>query len=320
MPAETRTSGVNYDPQAVDPADLSTAHLKFDVSAEVAGNLIDLVGPLAVCGSGCRKQIIRFVGSDDFEADVLIIRFAKFGRTQISDTVGFDWLVRMEDDYPLRGRLMGVRDGEQPTYPAAVHLGGRMVITVQFDEGEPFNLRSRLEPVLVGITRAWPPYGMRLSLSNGPIPYYREADLEDPEAPAFLAVTANEIQLGSEPYSLLSVAPEPQSIELLETPEAGPGNQTAVRLQWSDTSDLVLDEPPVSLYHVYRTSTPQDLDTWQLVGEVPASKTSYVDRIDQAETETYYLVTHAAELPFGYRLEGLFRQPVVLRMPAEAAV
>lgn len=314
MPAEMRTSGVNYDPRDVRPDDLSTAHLRFDVSARVGDAEVDLMGPLSVCGSGCRKQSLQLISDVNVEAEVVIVRFAKFGRSEIPGVGEFEWLVTMEDGFPLTGKLVAL-PGPNATaaYPASLHLGGRMVITVGFDGVEPFNLRSRVEPVLAGITPGWPPYDMRLTLTNGPIAYYREEEIDDPAAEGFLAVTSNEVQLGPEPYPLFSAPPRIESATLIADEPADAAESEpheGVRLTWSDSAAAVTSEPPATHYHLYRSVTADDLDSWERIAELPASQTTYTDL--GAPRGAQYLVTHAAELPFGYRLEGLFQDPVAV--------
>lgn len=312
---EQRTDGVNYDPQLPftstresDDAgsSISSAPMHFSVSAELAGEALDLIGPMAVCGSGCRKtRLTRNAEASDATADVAIVRFAKYGTTHLPDGSLMTWLIVMEDGDTLSGP-MRVPAAEPSSnrladYPGELQLGGRMVITAQIGENPPFRLRSRTEPLLAGLVPGWPPYGMRLDLDNGPIDYFLEEALEDESAEPLIRVTANRVLLGTAPHPILSRAPE-----ITKTSRSDTG---AIQLTWTATAEERETEPPITAYHVYRNLEPDNLASWELVAALPSTQTSWEDSETTTSQSPTYLLVHAAECPFGYKLEGALGTP-----------
>ncbi len=305
QPHEQRTAGVNYEPYGVVRAgstDVSSAPMRFSVSALVGSMTVDLIAPMATCGSGCRKTL-GMPTAESLDSEVVIVRFAKFGEAALSDGTPLRWLVVMEDGDTLKGPLrVPLEDGLGEQYPGRLELGGRMVMTVQVGDNDPVRLRSRNEPVLAGDVAGWPPYGMALSLTNGPIDYFIEEQLDDPDASPFLSVTSNEVLLGTEPHAILGRAPE------IVTASRG---EQGVALSWTDTAGEIATTPPITGYHVYRNATPGHVGGWTLAGAVDAATTSWVDA-DAPDAAVEYLLVHVARCPFGYDLEGLLGAPVLI--------
>jgi hypothetical protein len=305
---ELRTSGINYDPSQVNPGDLSTATLKFEATASILGQTIDIKS--VACGSGCRKMMPLISvppsggqggsgvtgGTGENVYNVYIVRFAKSGQVD-QGGFAFDWLVRMEDCDGLEGALRVPANGQgQPVYPGHLSLSGRMVVSVRFQgTTEVMNLRSRKKPVLEGTVPNWPPYGMVLSLTNGPIPYFDERQIDDPAAQPVLLITSNTVTLGATESWFQKHAPEILSAEPVASGAGG------LRLTWESTAGLT--ECAVGAYHVYRNPSPGHLDTWVLAASVPADQTSFVDTAYDG-TPTEYSVVHATTFAFGFEYEG----------------
>ena len=315
-PHESTTKGVNYAPTSQTA--VSSAPMRFRVEATVMGQRIDLVGPMAVCGSGCRRLDFRAIdaGSEDghmqlqtlgvdtgVASDVVIVRFAKFGEARLPDNTLIRWLVVMEDGDTLQGPMIApTLSNGTVDFPGHLRLGGRMVVTVQVGETEPMRLRSRTEPVLSGDIAGWPPYGASLRLENGPIEYFLEDDVENAQANPVVQVTANTVVLGTQPHPILSRAPE------IIRAERGPGG---VELQWTSTADEIETTPPITAYHVYRNATPHDVAGYELAEVVAAPSTTWTDTQPPSGAVSY-LVVHAARCPFNYDLEGLLGNPALV--------
>jgi hypothetical protein len=312
-PYEERTVGVNYDPHLPSTIDLtgredqesvSSAPMHFAVSAEVGGSQVEMIAPMATCGSGCRRQMLVALGDEEgIGADVIIVRFAKFGRTELPDGSWMTWLIVMEDGDTLSGPLRlpaQNRESSKADYPGRLSLGGRMLITVRIGNNSELRLRSRTEPVLSGAVAGWPPYGMQLELENGPIEYFTEDTIDDNGAEPLVRVTENRVLLGTVPHPILSRTPE--------ITEATRNAHGGASVTWTDTATEFETDPPITAYHVYRNADPGNVMGWELAARLPVSQTSWDD--DPTFTqETEYLLVHVARCPFDYDLEGLLGQP-----------
>lgn len=345
-----RTSGINYPTPPArevsandgfrhrsferheDP-DTSSLHLEFDVQASVGGKDVQLFSPEGTCGSQCRTRGgAEAVGAELQRVDV--VRFAKEGRSDFSPGgvrgllfgalrffrrvsgsrtagAGFKWLVTMQDGYTLGGTLTPGDDAR-----LRLEMAGRMIITYQPDfSSEPERLASRKAPVLAGPVDQWPPRGATLQLTNGPIEYYREADVDDESASPVLVVTSNRIHFGQQQVSLLTVLPEiTAAIPLAPSGEPWTaGTISGLRLEWTDTRSLVdPTEPPVAFYHVYRRLEDDDLNGWMLFKVLPADRTTWIDETFDGTTGAFYLVLHAASYEFDYHYEGSFGAPTLV--------
>lgn len=347
------SSGINYDPRPSRRLDVtahrledqpesdrdeepSTLHLELNAEATFNGKDVPLFSPEATCGSGCRVKKSRLESAAPPPAEVEILRFAKQGRTDFSPPgigrvafavlrifrklfrspvsgAGFNWLVTMQDGYPLTGTLSPL---SEPQGASRLQLGGRMVITFQADlTARPERLVSRKEPILSGIAHEWPPRLAELKLINPPIEYYRELDVDDSAAEPVLSIHSNTIRFGTKEVTLLKVSPEitsamplsPSGDRWIEGPVAG------LKLEWTDTRDLVqASEPPVAFYHIYRRLERDDLNGWLLVKSLRANVSTWVDQSFSGTTAAAYAVLHAADYPFGYRYESLIGTPVVV--------
>lgn len=312
--------GINYDPSGITghPDFVSTAQLRFEATAEVGGGVARLIGDGgsvargSACGGPCNVHVqhhhlnCRFDtapdGTQTATCDVEIIRFAQSGRTE--SPIGFDWLVVMDEaDGLLSGTLTTtVGPDGRLVFPAEIVLGGeKMVVTLEPDGAAPVRLRSRETPVLRGMAPAWPPHGLVLELANGPIPYYLEGELDDPAAQPVMSITSNTVSLEPGKSAFLSIRPQIQAAE----PDAAGG----VALRWTDSAAETGD-PAIVAYYVYRNLRPGVLEGWERIAVVPATRTSYVD--SGGSSSAAYLVTHAAQYPFGYLYEGLPGQPVTV--------
>jgi hypothetical protein len=320
-----QTHGVNYEfaDLRMHPGYVSSAHLSFTAQATVlaAGQEIPVVlesapaaeksgstcsGPCNTASStaGPRAHDYLSCSKLDGEAfcDIRVLRFAQFGR--VESPVAFDWLVTMVDDEGLiRGKMHAKLDDRGLlVYPASVELGGHMVVTVQIDGQEgPIRLRSRKEPIFRGKVPGWPPFGTELELENPPIEYFREDELDKPDAVPFMKVTANTVRLGTQRSDFFFTRPAIQTLV--------PVKSGGYRITWTDTASRLTDQKIVS-YRVYRNLHPGNLEGWQQIAEVPVGTTSFVDRDAPADARVEYVVSHVAEYPFGYKYEGIFNPPV----------
>ncbi|MEM7052748.1 MAG: hypothetical protein AAF604_23995 [Acidobacteriota bacterium] len=315
-----QTHGVNYEfvGHHHHPDFLSSAPLQFQATAQVAGQSVSLISdPGSVlagstCSGPCNVQPTTnellncslntgLTGTTSVVCNVQIMRFAQYGR--VEGPMSFNWLVVMvEDDALLAGELRTTLGQKGLDYPAEIELGGRMVVTVQPDGLPPVRLLSRREPIFTGMVAGWPPHGLNLELSNPPIEYYLEGEIDDATASPFMVVTANTVQLGHETSSFMGSRPT------ITRAERAKG---AVVVEWTSTEGTVQGPQP-SHYKLYRNAAGGELTAWVHVADVPIAETSFVDAGAPAKGPLQYVVSHAAEYPFGYEYEGIFNDPVTV--------
>jgi len=263
--------------------------------------------------------------ADQLVADVFIVRFAKYGRVDADPGPGFDFLVRMAECDGLGGYMTvpkGV-DG-QPEYPGHLRLSGSMIITLQVD-GIPslVTLRSRSSSVLEGSVAGWPPYNAVLTLSNGPIEYFYEQEVGDPQAEVVLRVFGNTVTIGSEPSVFQSGKPQITNTGVRNAQGGAwlPGDAVGgAAIGWTDSS-AGASECPIDSFHIYRNPTPNLLSGWVLAGTVPGSQHAFFDQVYDGTRAVEYIVVHATQFPFGYHYEGSSYGPparveAVLQLPA----
>lgn len=275
------------------------------------------------CGSGCRKgqsQEMRDerTGQRRRRYHLQIVRFAPYGRIPIAGAAGIDWLIVMEDGAGLRGELEVELDPDgEEIYPGRLRLGGKMQIFLQVPLLGQIEIVSDDEPVLTGQAPGWPPWGMEISLANGPIRYYRKGAEGRVRGAPVLEVVANTSTLASEPSRFLSVTPRIVSAAPVDA-EGRPavGRPAAgVMITWQDTRPLV--DVDLSGYRVYRNDDIGDLAGWRLVGSVASDQTSFLDRGLHLDRDVEYLIVHTTTLlPFDYEYEGTFGAPHALRARA----
>ncbi len=192
----------------------SSLHLGINITADFDGEEIEMGVAPGTCGSGCRALVApSLLAGADGDAEVEILRFAKHGRAVFkprglkglgiqmanfmrriranvtnrpNDPIGATWLVSMEDGFPLTGAVSRTVLNSSPT-PGRLKLGGRMVITLQTDrDSAPRRLKSKKEPILEGAVQSWPPKLAQLALTNAPIEYFDEREVDIPDAKPFL--------------------------------------------------------------------------------------------------------------------------------------
>ena len=219
----------------------------------------------------------------------------------------------MEDGHGLKGKVVLPPAG-QMHLPPRMHLAGNMFIDIQVDGEEKIRLRSRKEAAQSGDVTGWPPYTMQIELENGPIEYYHEKDLNDPNAEPVLVVTSNTVTFGDREALGLAVKPEILSADIVEASGAAwqSGPIGGVALTWTDTSPIVdPDGPPVHSYHVYRNFTPNDLAGWKKIASVPREKQEYLDTGFKGG-KAAYLVLQTVQYAFEYHYEGHFGIPTIV--------
>lgn len=316
-------TGTIHDVSAATDTSVSTLHLEMRLKAEIGGHIVDLISPMANCGSACRKNaanavdIVRF--AKDGSLDRGFLPFASSLRAFFRDfrlaSPRMDWLVTMQQGAFMVGAVSF--DTLASGQPAQLTLHGRMLVQVQLSAGAPpVRLLSRAEPHFAGMVKEWPPRGAELALTNGPIEYFNEDDVERPNAEPVLKILSNNFVFGTESVSLLAMRPEITRLHYVDKDrqswvQGKPIGGAA--LSWTDTRSLVSpSDPPVRYYHVYRKFDGDDLNGWILVRALPADITSWVDNAATGDTAVEYIVLHAAEYPFGHRYESLMGRCVAL--------
>jgi hypothetical protein len=357
---ERRTSGVGHDPRTTPPEALSTAALRFDLTADF-GPALGLGGGGSFvevdrhCPSCCRCVVSRdspIAGGHGLELgaggspaaggegggqggdpeilyDVVVMRFAKFGQGA-GGHPGIEWLIQMEDGEGLRGRMAVPSDPQgKPVFPGRIRLGGKMIITVEVPGLAPMRLRSRKEPIFEAPVPAWPPYGMELRLTNPPVPYFHEADLDDPMAEPMVTIRENTIALMQQPDPFFAIKPRIARTQVLD-PDGVPwqsGPIGGLGIEWgaeSEAAEVSSTCAAADSYHVYRNAKPGDLRGWELIGKVPIGggagdgdgggvlRRRFFDQDYDGRSKVEYVVMHAARFPFDYAFEGLYETPTVV--------
>lgn len=326
---EQLVQGINFDPRrrTTHPDFLSTTSLNFELEGDVLGQTLQLKGDElsiklgSTCSGPCnRREHIPLNCNISLQEDkkiaccgIRVVRFAQFG--YIEQPIKMEWLVVMEKGGELDGTLSTTVDEEDNlNYPGKVELVSGMTIFFRMEgNSEIFKLRSRRKPILKGIASNWPPYNMELRLSNGPIKYYREEELDNPKATPVLVVSTTRVVLGSEPSKFFTVFPEAET-EIID--DKGNkwinGKIGGVRLSWNDTNQQ-LDKFKITNYHVYRNLTPGNLEGWELVAILPSETLQWIDPLYSGKENIEYLVLHSIEYLFGYKYEGIYGLPVVVR-------
>jgi len=263
--------------------------------------------------------------ADQLVADVFIVRFAKYGRVEGGPGPGFDFLVTMAECDGLGGHMaVPVGTDGEPDYPGHLRLSGSMIITVQVDAiPTPVRLRSRSLSVLEGSVAGWPPYDAVLTLSNGPIDYFYEQEIGDPEAETVLRIYGNTVTIGSGQSVFQSGKPQIMNAGVRNA-QGGPwmpGQAVGgAAITWNDSS-ADASECPIDSFHVYRNPTPNLLGGWALAGAVPGTQHAFFDPEYDGTRAVEYLVVHATQFPFGYEYEGSSFGPparvdAVVQLPA----
>lgn len=164
-----------------------------------------------------------------------------------------------------------------------------------------------------GITSGWPPYNMKLRLSNGPIKYYQEDELDNPNAMPVFVVSENRVTLGAKPSEFFSVVPEFEAIIVDDKGNKWvDGEVGGVKLIWNDVNEQ-LDKFEVTHYHIYRNLVPGNLENWELMAILPSKIHHWIDPLYSGKENIEYLVLHSIEYPFGYKYEGIYGLPIVVR-------
>lgn len=242
------------------------------------------------------------------EGPVFIVRFAKYGRVEEGPGPGYDFLIRMAECEGLGGSAR-IPMGElgQPVYPGFLRLSGKMILTLKVDNiPTPIILRSRIAAVLEGDLPGWPPYNTVLTLANGPIDYFYEQDLNNPNAEPVMVVYGNTVTFGSAPSVFQSGKPQISGTSVRNA-QGGPWSQGqevgGVAMTWVDPS-AQQSECPIDAFRIYKNSTPGELVGWEELALVPGIQHSYFDSEFDGTTPVEYLIVHATQFPFGYFYEG----------------
>jgi hypothetical protein len=321
---------VNYEPGEVDLSTTSTGHLDFETDAIVGGHPMTLRGFEGVddievmqraCSAGSTHCAAKGFEADehspgDLVADLRVGRFAEVGRVQDSPFGPFTWLVTLENGSNLRGslRVPAGSNGTEPAFPGEITLAGRMVIVIQLDGAQPVTLRSRRDARQQGTADSWPPYGTTLTMRDGPVEYFDERELTDPEAQPFMRTEAARIKIMSDCRYLSTV---PTVVDVTPIGEDGlvwhRGRIRAARVEWEEKEELVEEdghEVVFSSYRVYRRLTGSSAEGWELIGSVPWQQSFFIDTEFDGAVDVEYVVARGMMMPFDYVFEGLFGPPV----------
>jgi hypothetical protein len=308
---------------------ISSLHFEMRLNVEMDGNAFQLFSPEAACGSACRRADVTVANNN-----VDILRFAKSGKSEaplgaLSAPMQFggrllalvgrvptmEWLVTMQDGAHMAGYID--RAPLAAGQPAPFSLHGRMLLQFQVaPAGKPTRLLSRIKPNFLGTVTEWPPRRSVLNLSNGPIDYYREEEVEKTGATPVLRILSNTVSFGSGEVGFLVVRPEITEAQIISRQGAAwtAGEEVGgVSLRWTDTRGLVpQSDPPVRFYHVYRRFDDDDLNSWVRVRTLPADVLTWTDDTYSGHAAARYVVLHAAEYPFGYKYESLIGRAVTV--------
>ncbi|MEM8930186.1 MAG: hypothetical protein AAGE94_03380 [Acidobacteriota bacterium] len=314
------TDGVNYEFLDTDhhPDYISGSDLRMRIAGTLNGRPIEMInddGRLAasVCSGPCNTRLhaghsllncqLGEAGSVIAEGSsarcgVRVLRFAQAGR--VDGPQPFEWLITMPDDGDaLSGHIETALDAEgRLAYPAKINLDGRMIITVQpAGSPVPMRLTSRTIPEFRGSVAGWPPHGMKVELTNGPIEYFPIDQIDDPDAEPLFVAETNTVVLGERSNAFFHTRPKV---------EADVGDD-GVALRWTDTAQAVGDVE-LAGYNIYRNDQPGALKGWTKIATVSASSRRFVDETAGPGVHDY-VVSHFTDFPFGYEYEGLYDHP-----------
>ncbi len=170
-----------------------------------------------------------------------------------------------------------------------------------------------IEPIFFAKIENWPPYNMELKLTNPPIEYYREFDVDREEATPLLMIEENVINFGEKEVSLLKYYPKIIRADLIDSKGNNwkEGDIGGVKITWSETVSKIEDEdPPIACYNIYRNRSLRiDLDKWELIASVSPNQTSIIDKDFDGTVSMNYIVLHAALYNFNYHYESVYGKP-----------
>lgn len=308
--ASIGAAGQDADSVDVDLPDLS-APMSFEVTAKVMHDVImlrsDNVSDMA--GIACDLRGVPGTSADgklQERYDLNVMRFAHFGRAD--SPYAFRWVLYMPKG---AGRLTGKR---LPNGRYAVELRGDLRFDVILKGAtEPMHTSAATIPVFRGTAKAWPPYGLTLTLANGPIAFYSDRQKRDSGITPLVTVLETKFGLGKQPTEYFTLAPRIENAAVVD-PSGAPwkgGPLGGVELTWTSTAGL-LKPIAVAGYNIYRSATPENPKSWRRIASVSASRTSLRDKSYDGTSKAAYMVTHRASYPTGYEYEGVHNAPVVV--------
>ncbi len=147
-------------------------------------------------------------------------------------------------------------------------------------------------------------------MDGGPVGYFLESQLSDPQAQPILQVKAMRIDFG-DPCPLMGTVPEFASHEFLalDGTISSSAPLRGVRLRWTD---IMVDHEDRKMSpdfcHIYRRSEGQD--DWTLIGWRRFADQEFIDTEFGGKRSASYALVIALDYPFGYRYEGLVGLPL----------
>lgn len=235
-------------------------------------------------------------------------RFAHFGRAD--SPFAFQWILYLPND---QGELI-IRPLSKKGKRAEITLRGWLHFDVLLKGAtEPLKMKTRVVPEFKGISENGSPYGVKLTLANGPIGFYREEYINDTTFKPMVNVIGTTFTFGSKPTKYFTNLPEITSavpVDASGKPWTS-GKVYGVKLEWSGTADEV---KPINVggYNIYRSATPEKPGSWKLVASVPASQHSMRDEGYDGSKRMAYRITHRLEYPIQFMYESVTRTPVIV--------
>lgn len=296
--------------EAPQPVHVSSP-VTFEVNATVMGETIylkstelsDAAGAAYVMPPG-KSDAVTGEGA----LDMKMARFAHFGRAD--SPFAFQWVLYLPND---QGELT-IRPLSRKGKKAEVTLRGWLHFDVLLKGAtEPLKMKTRVMPEFKGISENGSPYGVKLTLANGPVGFYREEYIDDTTFKPMVKVVSTTFTFGRKPTKYFTKLPEITSavpVNASGKPWTA-GKVDGVNLEWANTAGQV--EPlNVEGYNIYRSATPEKPGSWKLIASVPASQHSLHDKEYDGSKRMAYRVTHRLQYPIRLTYESVARAPVIV--------
>jgi hypothetical protein len=312
--------GITYDPATPEDR-LSVTPVKFEGTAEIGGAPADLVADFTswiagVAALGPGKQAsaassCRILGPENdrrADCDLAFARFGNFGRIDKPKNLWWAMNLDLQPGTPNGNFRAPVDKNGAFVYPANVRFPLPLVLMVQ-EEGSPdvIRLRPKSTPFFEGTVKGWPQGLMLISLSNGPIQFFREGAGNDAEP--YLVLKSGTLAFVDKPSEFLRRKPQITSAQAVG-PAGAPwkdGQVGGVSLTWTHTEAL---SSQLTGYNVYRK---QGDGAWQRIASVAPNATSYLDKANDGKSESQYVVVHTMDYPFNRKYEGIYGAPAVVK-------
>jgi len=313
--------GVTYDPATPEDR-ISVTPVKFEGSAEIGGAPVDLVadftswiagvaalGPGKQPGAASNCRILGPENDRRADCDLAFARFGSFGRIDKPKNLWWAMNLDLQPGTPNGNFRAPVDKNGAFVYPANVRFPLPLILMVQ-EEGAPdvIRLHPKSTPFFEGTVKGWPQGLMVISLSNGPVQFFREGAGNDTEP--YLVLKSGTLAFADKPSEFLRR--KPQVSAQVVGPTGAPwkdGQVGGVSLSWTATAPEVLSSR-VTGYNVYRRQGGSD---WQRIATVAPNVTAYLDKANDGKSEAQYVVVHTMEYPFNRKYEGIYGSAAVVK-------